>query len=129
MAIPFRLVPFLEYPNACSSVTERFCEQSGMLSPLEAAGEKTLFSRRNSLCKVFGYPALEKKFEKVDSEYDLCLFKLLCADTMYVFCMRSADFIADNFGRRRSRQTGERRSKDLFRYGCFPRIKRIDVGV
>ena len=68
-----------------------------MLSPLEAAGEKTLFSRRNSLCKVFGYPALEKKFEKVDSEYDLCLFKLLCADTMYVFCMRSADFIADNF--------------------------------
>ena len=97
MAIPFRLVPFLEYPNACSSVTERFCEQSGMLSPLEAAGEKTLFSQRNSLYKVFGYPALEKNFEKVDSEYDLCLFKLLCADTMYVFCMRSADFIADNF--------------------------------
>lgn len=97
VAIPFRLVPFLEYPNACSSVTERFCEQSGMLSPLEAAGEKTLFSQRNSLYKVFGYPALEKNFEKVDSEYDLCLFKLLCADTMYVFCMRSADFIADNF--------------------------------
>lgn len=97
MAIPFRVVPFSEYPNACSSVTETYCEQSGTLSPLEIAGEKTLFSRRGASYKAFGYPALEKKFEKVDSEYDFCLFKLLCDDTTYAFCMRSADFVADNF--------------------------------